>query len=76
MHSQPTKEPVRNEVFSTLLELFMENFKAYARYLENARMVRSNDSEETKRAIVELSSKVDSLVQNIEKVNDCHLFWV
>jgi len=56
MHSQPTKEPVRNE--------------AYARYLENARMVRTNDSEETKRAIVELSTKVDSLVQNIEKKLD------
>ena len=42
--------------------------KAYARYMENTRVVRTNDNEETKRSLSEISSKIDSFVQNIEKV--------
>jgi len=35
--------------------------------MENTRVVRTNDNEETKRSLSEISSKIDSFVQNIEK---------
>jgi len=47
------KESMRNE--------------AYARYIENSRVVRSSDNEEAKRCLSEIAAKVDSLSQTIEK---------
>ena len=66
------KESMRNEVhlnFKPIQFKLERNFQAYARYIENSRVVRSNDNEETKRCLNEIAIKVDSLSQTIEKVN-------
>ena len=64
------KESMRNEVHLNFKPIQAKTkFQAYARYIENSRVVRSNDNEETKRCLNEIAIKVDSLSQTIEKVN-------
>ena len=64
------KESMRNEEHLKFKPIQAKTkFQAYARYIENSRVVRSNDNEETKRCLNEIAIKVDSLSQTIEKVN-------